>query len=199
MMNAAEEQKLIAAAKPAWKRVYFVGAHSTGKTTLATWVADAYKVPMIPEVARTIMREWGSSLDRIRMNPATADRFQVMIFNRQLMAEDGFERFVSDRACDHLAYAAEHSRVAAAIIHDPRMTHYMRRMAESIVFFIRPHRDLIVADGVRAALDWESVVRIDAMAKFILKIFDVPYIELASRDMHDRIQTVAAVLGKAGA
>ena len=32
-------------------RIYFVGAHSTGKTTMARWVRDRYGLPMIAEVA----------------------------------------------------------------------------------------------------------------------------------------------------
>ena len=35
-------------------RVYLVGAHSTGKTTLARYIRDHYGLPMISEVARSV-------------------------------------------------------------------------------------------------------------------------------------------------
>ena len=31
-------------------RIYLVGAHSTGKTTLARWIRDSYRISMISEV-----------------------------------------------------------------------------------------------------------------------------------------------------
>ena len=37
-------------------RIYFVGAHSTGKTTLARWVRDRFDLPMIAEVGASISR-----------------------------------------------------------------------------------------------------------------------------------------------
>ena len=36
-------------------RIYLVGAHSTGKTTLARWIRDRYRLPMISEVARGVL------------------------------------------------------------------------------------------------------------------------------------------------
>ena len=45
-------------------RVYMVGAHATGKTTLARWVRDHYRVPMIAEVARGVLAESPSSCEQ---------------------------------------------------------------------------------------------------------------------------------------
>jgi hypothetical protein len=36
-------------------RIYFVGAHATGKTTLARYVRDRYGLKLISEVARSIL------------------------------------------------------------------------------------------------------------------------------------------------
>ena len=46
--------------------IYLVGAHSTGKTTLARWVRDAFGLPMISEVARGVLAEMEAQLDSIR-------------------------------------------------------------------------------------------------------------------------------------
>jgi nicotinamide riboside kinase len=197
-MNAIKCQNEMMSKVPewaSWSRAYFVGAHSTGKTTLAKWVSESYSVALIPEAARVVLKEWGTSLDAIRLSPVLADGFQRVVFERQLWSESQYLRFVSDRAFDHLAYAAEYGQAAAGIFADERFGYYMRSIRHAKVFFVRPHRELIVADGVRVALDWESVCRIDGMVKFILKAFDVPFVELTSRDMDARVSTVAAVLG----
>ncbi len=47
-------------------RIYLVGAHSTGKTTLARWVRDRYGLPMIAEVARGVLAEMEERLDALR-------------------------------------------------------------------------------------------------------------------------------------
>ena len=80
-------------------RIYLVGAHSTGKTTLARWVRDAYGLPMISEVARGVLAEMEEQLDSIRSNIDVVNRYQREVFHRQLAAEmDQQGSFVSDRA-----------------------------------------------------------------------------------------------------
>jgi adenylate kinase family enzyme len=36
-------------------RIYFVGAHATGKTTMTRYVSRRYGLPMITEVARAVL------------------------------------------------------------------------------------------------------------------------------------------------
>ena len=38
-------------------RIYFVGSHATGKTTMTRWVSRRYGLPMITEVARSVLAE----------------------------------------------------------------------------------------------------------------------------------------------
>jgi hypothetical protein len=57
---------------------------------------------------------------------------------------------------------------------------------------------LVVADGVRAGLEWGEVVRIDGMVKLMLEIFDVPYIPVESLSMQERVRLVERVLDLAG-
>ena len=92
-------------------RIYLVGAHATGKTTLARWVRDTYGLPMISEVARGVLAEMEAQLDGIRSNIALIDRYQAEVFERQIEAEAAQPgSFVSDRAFCNLAYAAHHAR-----------------------------------------------------------------------------------------
>jgi hypothetical protein len=74
----------------------------------------------------------------------------------------------------------------------------MGQVRKGIVFFLRPHRELLKEDGVRAGVDWEEVLRIDGMVKMMLEMFAVPYIPISCLSMQERTRTVERVLGLAG-
>jgi nicotinamide riboside kinase len=180
-------------------RIYLVGAHATGKTTLARWIRDRYGLPMISEVARGVLAEMEAQLDAMRSNIDLIDRYQAMVFERQIEAEASHQgAFVSDRAFCNLAYAGHHATILGKIACDPRLLTYMQSVRSGIVFFLRPHRDLVVADGVRAGLEWEEVIRIDGMVKLLLEMFQVPYIPVESLSMQERVRLVERVLDLAG-
>ena len=181
------------------QRIYMVGAHSTGKTTLARWVRDQYSLPMIAEVARGVLAEMEAQLDSLRTDIDLVDRYQEMVFERQIAAERKQPgSFVSDRAFCNLAYAAHHSTILSNIASDPRLAAYMESVRGGLVFYLRPHPELVRADGVRAGLEWEEVVRIDGMVKLLLEMFDVPYIPIESLSMQERVRLVTRVLALAG-
>jgi len=176
-------------------RLYLVGAHSTGKTTLARWVRDAYGLPMISEVARGVLAEMEARLDALRTDVALVNRYQREVFERQIAAEKELKNgFVSDRAFCNLAYAAQHSTILADIARDSQLADYMETVRGGLVFYLRPHRELLAEDGVRAGVAWEEVVRIDGMVKLLLEQFDVPYIPVASLSMQERVRLVERVL-----
>jgi predicted ATPase len=181
------------------QRIYLVGAHATGKTTLARWIRDRYGLPMISEVARGVLAEMEAQLDALRSNLDLVDRYQQEVFERQLEAEERQGgSFVSDRAFCNLAYAAHHSRILARIASDPRLERYMASVRAGIVFYLRPHPALVVSDGVRAGLAWEEVLRIDGMVKLLLEMFGVPYIPVESLAMQERVRLIERVLSLAG-
>lgn len=180
-------------------RIYMVGAHATGKTTLARWVRDHYGVPMIAEVARGVLAEMEAKLDTLRTDIELVNRYQREVFQRQIEAEQKVQGpFVSDRAFCNLAYAAHHSTILGEVFRDRRLGEYMNWVRQGVVFFLRPHRELVVADGVRAGLEWEEVLRIDGMVKLLLEVFDVPYIPVESLSMQERVRLVERVLDLAG-
>jgi hypothetical protein len=180
-------------------RIYLVGAHATGKTTLARWVRDHYGLPMIAEVARGVLAEMEARLETLRTDIELVNRYQFEVFRRQIDAEHAVAgSFVSDRAFCNLAYAAHHSTILADIFRDRKLGEYMNWVRQGIVFFVRPHRELVVADGVRAGLDWEEVVRIDGMVKLLLEVFGVPYIPVESLSMQERVRLMERVLDLAG-
>lgn len=180
-------------------RIYMVGAHSTGKTTLARWVRDTYSLPMISEVARGVLAEMEARLDDIRSDIGLVNRYQAEVFERQLAAElEQKGGFVSDRAFCNLAYAAHHSQALPQLARDDRLARYMARVREGLVFFIRPHRELLSTDGVRAGVEWEEVVRIDGMVKLLLEMFGVRYIPIDALAMQERVRLVERVLELSG-
>jgi len=181
------------------RRIYLVGSHATGKTTVARWIRDNYGIPMIAEVARGVLAEMEAELDRLRADIDLVNRYQEQVFARQIAAEQKVEGgFVSDRAFCNLAYAAHHSTILPRIARDPRLPEYMQWVRGGLVFFLRPHKDLVQADGVRAGLAWEEVVRIDGMVKFLLEMFDVPYLPVESLSMQERVRMIQRTLELAG-
>lgn len=180
-------------------RIYLVGAHATGKTTVARWVRDRYGIPMIAEVARGVLAEMEAHLDTLRTDIALVNRYQQEVFARQIEQEHKVAGpFVSDRAFCNLAYAAHHSTILGQVFREKKLADYMAWVREGVVFYLRPHRELVRADGVRAGLDWEEVVRIDGMVKLLLEMFDVPYIPVESLSMQERVRLVERVLDLAG-
>ncbi|MBM3991896.1 MAG: hypothetical protein FJ298_12930 [Planctomycetes bacterium] len=180
-------------------RIYFVGAHSTGKTTLARWVRDQYGLPMISEVARGVLAEMEEHLDAMRSRLDVVDRYQSEVFERQISAEAQQRgSFVSDRAFCNLAYAAQHARVLNQLATDPRLASYIDSVKDGLVFFLRPHRELLAEDGVRAGVAWEEVLRIDGMVKLMLEMFAIPYIPVDCLPMQERVRLLERVFSLAG-
>lgn len=178
-------------------RVYIVGAHSTGKTTLARYIAQRHKLTMLPEVARAVLAEMETTLETLRSSIDVVDKYQTAVFARQLQTEKATkDDFVSDRAFDNLAYAGEHSRVLHTLGSSEGFRWYVRWLRDAdAVFFVRPHRSLLRDDGVRERADWDSVVRIDGMVKLLLELNGITYMPLESASMQERVRVVDFVLG----
>jgi len=180
-------------------RIYFVGSHATGKTTLCRWVSRHYGLPMISEVARAVLAEMETDLDALRTDMDLVGEYQERVFARQVTVEKSHEgRFVSDRAFDNLAYVAEHTTNAAAMMNDQRFRDYMEWVSDGVVFFLRPHQSLLKNDGVRAGVSWESVLRIDGMVKLMLEQHRIKYLPIESVSMQERVRVVEFVLSRCG-
>lgn len=181
-------------------RIYFVGSHATGKTTLTRYVSTRYGLPMITEVARGVLAELETNFDALRTDMEMVAEYQRRVFERQMATERLQEKgFVSDRAFDNLAYAAEHTTILADLMyHDGghEVRKYMDWVSEGLVFFVRPQRELLRADGVRAGLDWESVVRIDGMVKLLLEQYRISYLPIDTPSMQERVRVVEFVLSR---
>ena len=180
-------------------RIYFIGSHATGKTTLCRYVSHHYGLPMITEVARAVLAESETSFDALRTDIDLVGDYQRRGFERQIAIEKQHNgTFVSDRAFDNLAYAAEHTIVLADLMNEQRFHDYMKWVSEGLVFFLRPHPSLLKDDGVRAGVSWESVLRIDGMVKLLLELHRVSYLPIESVSMQERVRAVEFTLHRSG-
>jgi hypothetical protein len=176
-------------------RIYFVGAHATGKTTMTRFVSRKWGLPMITEVARAVLAELEASLDHLRTDMDLVAEYQKRVFERQVATERMQQSgYVSDRAFDNLAYAAEHTTVLPELMNTDHFRDYMKWVGEGVVFFVRPHRDLLKEDGVRAGVTWDSVLRIDGMIKLMLEQHRIPYLPIENVAMQERVRAVEFVL-----
>ncbi|HVL80263.1 MAG TPA: ATP-binding protein [Actinomycetota bacterium] len=156
------------------RRIAIVGSFSTGKTTLATEVAPALDLPLLPEVAREIAA-LGFKLDK----DATVET-ETLIFLRQWYAEMTHPEFVADRSMlDALAYAGwvlEHQeRRKEFALWDACLdiaTHHLRSNY-SHVFYL-PVEFPIVADGLRP-MDPDFQTDIDKRIVGLLDSHSIPY------------------------
>jgi len=180
-------------------RIYFVGSHATGKTTLCRYVSRRYGLPMISEVARTVLAELEASFDAMRTDMDLVASYQREVFDRQVRIEQMHDgTFVSDRAFDNIAYAAEHTAIAGDLIRGKQFQDYMKWVAKGTVLYLRPHPSLLKEDGVRAGVSWESVLRIDGMVKLLLEQYQLRYLPIESISMQERVRAVEFALSALG-
>ena len=151
------------------------------------------------QLARGVLAEMEANLASLRTDVDLVSRYQAQVFERQIEAEErAGDAYVSDRAFCNLAYAAQHSDLMAEVFANPRLGDYMKHVRGGIVFYLRPHQELLAEDGVRERVDWEEVLRIDGMVKMMLEMHAVPYLPVASLSMQERTRAVERVLSLAG-
>ena len=178
-------------------RMYFVGTHDCGKSTLARYYAQKLNLPLITEVARQVLTEMEVGFERLRADLALVNTYQKRVFLRQMDIEEkhsGGVGFVSDRSFDNLAYAAEHATILHELVALPAFVPYMKRVSEGRVFFIRPQPTIQGADGVRERRDWDALCRIDGMVKLLLEMYKIPYCSISCSGLQERIRTIDAAL-----
>lgn len=184
-------------------KIYFSGAHSVGKSTLVKYVSNKYQIPIISETARMVLSEQELQIDSLRANIEIANSYQQQVFDRQLEEENNLKNsdFVSDRsAVDVLAYSAQYSRILPELMSSPQLPPYIAslKLPGVFLFFVRPSPITLKQDGVREILDWDGVVSIDAMIKFMLCMWSLPYFQINMDNMQERCNFIDNVLSLNG-
>lgn len=185
-------------------KIYILGAHAQGKSTLARHIATTYRLPLFDEIARIEIAKLGSmNFDALRTNLDAVTQFQRNVFAAQLRVGAGVARFVSDRAFDNLAYAAENAATGTAgkLWRSAGCRRYVRGIKEDVrlgrgaVFFVRS--GLVgEADGTRATrdLDAAAIHRIDGMVKLLLDLGEVRAVHIQTTNFQERCTIVDAVM-----
>ena len=179
-------------------RVYFDGCEGSGKTSLARKTAKRYGLPLLTEVASAVLYEFqqrvgerASSWERIRADVELSSEVQARVFQRQLEDERALPPpAVYDRTLSCLAYAQLYADNFPELL--ARVPpEYVENLRQSIVFLVRPQRDLLGAsDGVRAIVSWESQVRVDQNIESLLDMWRVSFVSVDSLNAAARQRTV---------
>lgn len=177
-------------------KIYFVGAQSTGKSTLSQIIAKQLNLPVIDEIARAILVEKQLNIENLRTDLNLVDEFQSDICFRQIEEEKKHESFVSDRGFDNLAYMAQHARLLSQTLKDPVVIEYLEGLKKKnvIIFFVRPSLATLKNDGVREQINWDNIISIDGMIKLLLELFDLNYIQINTDSMQERVKLVKSVI-----
>lgn len=176
-------------------KIYYTGAHSSGKSTLARYTSQKYKLPILTECARMVLSERELNVDSLRSDIEVVNSYQTEIFNRQLLEESKMINFVADRSLlDCIAYSAQHSTIVSELIKRPEFEQYIGSLKDAIIFFIRPSKATLKSDGVREQLNWDAVVSIDAMLKLLLEMFSLRYYNIDTDSAQERIRLVDATM-----
>lgn len=177
-------------------KVYFTGAHSSGKSTLCRYVSNKYNVPMITECARMVLSEKELQINTLRFNLDVVDDYQQQVFNRQLEEEKKYSSFVSDRSFDCLAYAGNHSRIFVNLLNCSELKTYVDtlRSSDVFIFFVRPCKATMANDGVRESPVWDGIITIDAQIKLLFEMFSLRYFQINTDSMQERARLIDSVL-----
>lgn len=90
-------------------RIAFAGASGTGKSTLAKWVAERYKIPINPVGSRSVAKSMGFDNPYDVDKAGKRDVFQVRLQIEKAKWENSHDSFVTDRTTlDEMTYTALH-------------------------------------------------------------------------------------------
>lgn len=177
-------------------RVYFVGSTGVGKTWACRLTARKFGFRLLSEVARMENTRNESNFGELRKDIDAASAFQERVFREQIrMEEEAGDNFVSDRAFDNLAYAAQHAECLPKLMALPECREYVDKVAAGLVFFVRP-LPFVTADGVRPVsdLDLRAVHCVDGMVKFMLEMWGVRYFPVDPESPKDRWTLIQNVI-----
>lgn len=95
-------------------KISFCGASGTGKTTLATYVADALGIPLNPIGARSVSEAMGYKTPyEVDTVPGARAEFQRRLITEKIAWERARDHFVTDRTpLDNITYTVMHDHKA---------------------------------------------------------------------------------------
>jgi AAA domain-containing protein len=90
-------------------RIAFAGSSGVGKTTLATFVSETFKIPMNPVGSRSVAAAMGFASPYDVDKAGKRAEFQARLLEEKITWERGRDNFVTDRTTmDNIAYTVLH-------------------------------------------------------------------------------------------
>lgn len=175
------------------------GAHSTGKTYLCGLLRDELSLPIIWEIARHILTEWGWSkndLDCKVKYLAFSEEIQSRQIHQEMHHVNAMSAFLSDRSLDFLGYMywkGYDESMIENVIKRPCVTAMIARHRSSLNVIIDPTEACLKNDGVRmnSSLDELHIINNLLMDKVFHK-FKIPVLRIdRSIDLADRARFVS--------
>lgn len=189
------------------KGVVFCGASGTGKSTLATVTAGRYGFRPLPSITAAVYRDAGVTYAEAMGDPVKLAIIQREIHRRtaeRLLLEayaapkSPVRGFVSERGIDVLAYTA--LMVRGSILNEdaalPDGIASVLRRADVVTVFVRPCPQVLAEarrdDGERrnVFLTDEWVYRVDGAIRMILEATSVPYLEIDTPSLQERLKLI---------
>ncbi len=182
--------------------IYFVGAEMAGKTTLVGFVEEAFGVPRLRgESARIVKDEYGG-WGAIRSRGKNSDRYQRAVFEQQLAMELRQKpHYVADRCLlDSLGFASEYAGNVEELwnLESPEIAEILDRLRKAVVFLVKPHRELKVADGERLVVSYEQQLRIDAKIELLLQLNGIRPVRITDLGASQREEQISLFLEAKG-
>jgi len=177
-------------------KIYLSGHHGSGKSTLVRYISSKYDLPMISETARMVLSERELQIDSLRCDLNLVDNYQSEVFHRQLLEEGKYNNFVSDRCIiDILAYSASHSRILPTLLESAELKQNLSILKDpdSLIFFIRPSKATLKADGVRETINWDGVISIDSQIKLFFEMFNIRHFQINTESMQERVKFIESI------
>ncbi|WAR24370.1 hypothetical protein MAR_038039 [Mya arenaria] len=180
-------------------RIYLCGPHSTGKTTLMLDLEPHLPgVKVVEEVARSVIRNHGWKRDDFRpdKHPDVFRQLNFEILEAQIEVEKRFSEmnqdFICDRAIDPIVYCKFYVGPEARdrMFETPNIQQWIKRLQNSLIILVAPHKEIITEDSVRLASSFEELCQFYESFANELNVNEIPYIELHELDRQKRIDIV---------
>jgi len=182
-------------------RIAFIGADSTGKTTLIDKLSQSYshrKVLTIKNVTRGVISK-GFPLGKKATMESYANYINDQLKREREAEDEGFELLLSDRTIlDTIAYSKVNNEVTHNILPDyfiQMLCEVWRLEARSYALYVHcPVEFPLVEDGIREA-DSQYRFLVGEKIKDLLQEYEVPHIN-ASGSVQTRLDTVRIAISK---
>ncbi len=183
--------------------IYFVGAESSGKTTLVGFVEEAFGISRLRgESARIVLDGFGG-WGAIRSRGKASNKYQEAVFNQQIEMElRQTPHYVADRCLlDSLAYASEYATSVKCLLNrwnEEKVIRILDRLHQAIVFLVKPHKGLSASDGERLVVDFEQQIRIDAKIELLLQLQGIRPVRINALGAAQREEQISLYLEAKG-